>query len=118
MTVARYIFDPIRDRQIGNVADIELVWLVGGEFPAHQVRKHRGLLIRDGGGDLAFLRVSEKLQGLHDPCDPLVVHRSLIILVFEFSRDPFRTITTAFGGEDRLDPSTEDRIGHETFSTS
>ncbi|BAC17176.1 conserved hypothetical protein [Corynebacterium efficiens YS-314] len=50
---------PIRDRQVSDVPDVHLIRLVGGEFPAHQVREHWFLLIGDCGGDLAFLCIAE-----------------------------------------------------------
>lgn len=45
---------PTLNRQIRNVPNVELIWLVGSELPSDQVRKHWLFLIRNSRGDLAF----------------------------------------------------------------
>lgn len=66
---------PIRNRQVRNIPNVELVRLVSGELPAHQIREHRLLMIRHGGDDLAFLGVTKQFELTHDPRNSLVVHR-------------------------------------------
>nr|CAA48851.1 unnamed protein product [Corynebacterium glutamicum] len=106
---------PISNRQVRDVPDVHLIWLISGELPADKVRKHCLGFIRHSGGDLAFLCVAKQLQRAHHPSDPLVIYGVMIHLVFEFSGDPLGPITTIFGGEDSLDSSPEDRVGHEAF---
>ncbi|AJE66429.1 hypothetical protein SB89_02040 [Corynebacterium glutamicum] len=74
-------------------------------------------MIRRGGDDLAFLGVSKQFELTHDPRNSLVVHWFMTCLVFEFGGDSFGPITTLFGGENRLDPGTEESVGYELFST-
>ena len=106
---------PVRNRQVRDIADVDLVRCRGGEFPPHQVRKHRLPPIRDSRGDLAFLRVANQLQRAHDPGDFLVIDRTAGRIVVELRRDAFGAVAAAFCGEHGLDPCAEDRVAEQTF---
>lgn len=53
---------PIRNRQVGNVTDIDLIGCWSGEVTANQIGQYRLFLIRLGCGDLAFVCVSKQFQ--------------------------------------------------------
>ncbi|BAB99126.1 hypothetical protein WA5_1663 [Corynebacterium glutamicum K051] len=108
---------PILNWQIGDIPDIELVRLVSGELPADKVREHCLGFVRHGGGDLAFLCVSEQLQRSHDPGNPLVVRKVMADLVFEFSRDSFGPITATVSGEYSLDLDPKNSVAEQAFFT-
>ena len=106
---------PVRDRQVRDIADVDLVRCRGGEPPADEIRKHRLPPIRDSRGDLAFLGVANQLQRAHDPGDFLVIDRTAGRVVVELRRDAFGAVAAAFCGEHGLDPCAEDRVAEQAL---
>ncbi len=106
---------PIGNRQVGDVADVDLVRCRGGEPPADEIREHRFFPFGHSGGDLAFLGVSDQLQGAHDPGDFLGVARGCSRVVVEFSGDAFRPVAATLPGEHGLDPCAENSVAEQAF---
>lgn len=97
---------PVRDRQIGDIANQHPICSGGCKVPLDQVSKHHAIGLTPGGGDLAFFTVATQAKLLHDPGDALMVDRPVVVVgvvMRQLCHDAFSTVELVLLVKDRLD---------------
>lgn len=117
MIVARYMFDPVSDRQVGETTDVDLVGVRSGELAVDQVGVHPQQWVGNGGLHSPTAGECGQAVRFHQPCDTLVVHRLCrrggrghTSRVVEFGGDALGAVVAVMGVEDDGDPGSQGRV--------